>query len=62
MAVKVFSPGAWRRSEVGVARSAAGRGPDHTPESGSQSPAVGGTAMRLTKERKRKGYKLLYFP
>lgn len=47
-AVEVFSPGAWRRSEAGVARSAAGMGPDHTPESGSQSPTVGGTQMGMT--------------
>lgn len=38
--VEVVSPGAWRRSEVGVARSAAGKGPDRTPGSGSQSPTV----------------------
>lgn len=52
-AVEVFSPGAWRRSEVGVARSAAERGPDRTPESGTRSPAVGGTEMRLTQEKKK---------
>lgn len=51
-AVEVFSPGAWRRSEVGVARSAAARAPDHTPESGSQSPTVGETDMGITQERK----------
>lgn len=45
MAVEVFSPGAWRRSEVGVVRSAAERGPDHTPESGSRPATVGGTEM-----------------
>ncbi len=51
-AVEVFSPGAWRRSEVGVARSGAGRAPDHTPESGPQSPTVGETEMGLTYSRR----------
>lgn len=36
---KVFSPGAWQRSEVDVALSAAGRGSDHRPESVSLSSA-----------------------
>lgn len=40
VAVEAFSPGAWRRSEVDVARSAAERGPDHTPESESRSATV----------------------
>ena len=52
--VEVFSPGAWRRSEAGVARSAAGRGSDHTPESGTQSPTVGETEMGLQTFEKHK--------
>lgn len=44
-AVEVFSPGAWQRSEVGVARSIAGKGPDRMLESGSRSPGGGETAM-----------------
>lgn len=52
--VEVFSPGAWRRSEADVARSAAGRGSDHTPESGTQSPTVGETEMGLQTFEKHK--------
>lgn len=36
-----------------MARSAAGRGSDHTPESGTQPPTVGETETGLTEERKR---------
>lgn len=54
LAGKVFSPGAWRRSEVDAALSAAARGSDHRPESVSQSPAVRDTEMMLTKGSKRK--------
>lgn len=46
--VEVFSPGALRRSEVGVARSAAGRGPDRTPGSGSQLSTARETKVGLT--------------
>lgn len=35
---------------MGVVRSAAERGPDHTPESGSRPATVGGTEMGRVQE------------
>lgn len=47
-AAMTFSPGAWRRSEVGVARSAAERAPGRTPGSESRSAASGEREENVT--------------
>ena len=52
-AFKVFSPGAWQTTEVGVALSAAGRGLDQRAESGSQSPTGGEAEMGLAQEKRK---------